>query len=198
MHIALSGVDGSGKGTQIALLSKYLEQQGYDVAVTKAYGDEEKETLAPWLEYLDDVAITLVFQAMHRQQYASTVSALKRGKVVISDRWDESFWAYHKQYGYLADKPELREALNQMSFNSHKPDLGILLDVDPRITRRRLKVRGMDYFDRKPVPHHDSLREGYLEYAREQDWHIIDGGQTSEAVHHQIIEAVKPLIDRAR
>jgi dTMP kinase len=190
MHIVISGVDGSGKGTQCQLLKYALEEKGYSIQITKAYGDTEKEAFAPFVQYWDDLAITLLFQALHRQQYVDTQVALQKGRIVISDKWDDPYEAYHRQFGLLAKDSYLRNALSLLAFEGSEPDLGFVLDVPFEITEPRMRIRGKDFFDKKDVSFHQAMRNGYLAIASERNWVVLDGSKSSTTIHEEILNHI--------
>jgi len=191
MLICITGVDGCGKGTQIYLLKEALKRLGHSVSISKAYGDAEKESLAHFFRLWDDLAITMAFQALHRQQYVNAMSALKKGNIVIADRWDESYLAYHTQFGYLATHPVLRKKLNEMAFEGYLPDLGFLLNVSVEVTEKRMTARGKDFFDEKDTEYHCKMGKAYLKIARERDWYVIDGNRHPDEIHQEIFSIVR-------
>lgn len=194
MLISITGLDGCGKGTQIALLKKHLEKKGKVVFYSKAYTDDIKAIFSPYLEYWSPIARMFFFQALYAQQCIESVRALKEGKIVIADRWDESYIAYHSQYGILAKNKKLRNQLHQLAFRGIKPDLTFFLDIPPEMVFERTKLRGQDFFDKGSLEYHRKMREGYLKLAKERNWIIIDGTQTVETIHKIIVAEVEKYI----
>ncbi|MBI2464834.1 thymidylate kinase [Candidatus Shapirobacteria bacterium] len=190
----VTGIDGCGKGTQIFLLKDRLEKDGHDVAVVKAYGDAEKESLSHFMRVWDDMTITLIFQGLQHQQYANTLRERHQKKIVLADRWDESFYAYHSVFGPLSKCPELRDTLNQIAFNNCIPKLTFLLDVPIAEAEKRLISRGMDYFDKKGFKYHSVMRQQYLNIAKERKWVIIDGTLKPDQIHEIIYSEVRKSI----
>ena len=194
MLIFIVGLDGCGKGTQISLLKKYLEKKGKKVFYSKAFTDDVKEIFSPYLEYWDQVSRMFFFQALHAQQCTEAVDAIKRGEIVIADRWDESYIAYHSQYGILAQNKDLRNQLNQLAFQGIEPNLTFFIDIPPETVPKRTQLRGQDFFDREPLEYHRKMREGYLGLAEKRKWIIIDGTQTIQAIHRTIIAEIEKYI----
>jgi dTMP kinase len=129
MLVTITGIDGCGKGTQLQHLAAFLQGQGRSVFVSKAYGDAEKELFALFIERATDEAVMFLFQAMHAEQRAKAARAQERGEIVLADRWDESYEAYHSQYGVLSHDTELRQRLNEVAFRGWRADTTILLRV---------------------------------------------------------------------
>ncbi len=193
MLICIAGIDGCGKSTQVEMLKEYLESRGRAVFLSKAYGKEEKERFSEFINCCDQLAILFLFQALHAQQRIKAERALAEGKTVIADRWDESYLVYHSVYGILADKPDLRESINEMAFNGMRPDITFLIDVpveeaDQRCTRRQ---KSNDFFELLPREYHESMRKGYLDLAKKMDWTVINGIKPTPLVHEEMISYIK-------
>lgn len=95
-YIALEGVDGSGKTTQVAKLAEYFRKLGKSVVATREprkeglIGDIVQQVLTGKLK-MSAVALQYLFstdRVLHHEDVI--IPALKAGKVVISDR---CFWS---------------------------------------------------------------------------------------------------------
>ncbi len=186
MIICITGLDGCGKSTQIDLLKKYFKKKDYSVFVSKAYGKDEKECLERFIQYWNPLAIMFFFQALHSQQRIETVKALKKGKIIIADRWDESYLAYHSHFGLLSKNEPLRKRLNEIAFAGIIPDITFLLDIPIEIAMERTKNRGVDFFDKHPWDYHSVMRIGYLKLAKKRKWIVLDGTASPKNIHKQI------------
>ena len=94
MFIAIEGMDGSGKSTQIELLRQYFEQRHQEAVITREPGGTdigeqireillrpENRAMAAWTE-------ALLYAASRAQHVAELIEpALAAGKIVISDRY---------------------------------------------------------------------------------------------------------------
>lgn len=190
MLVTITGIDGCGKGTQLQHLAAFLQGQGRSVFVSKAYGDAEKELFALFIERATDEAVMFLFQAMHAEQRAKAARAQERGEIVLADRWDESYEAYHSQYGVLSRDTELRQRLNEVAFGGWRADVTILLRVPVAMAMERCRIRGADFFDLKGVQYHQSLSDRLDELASELGWHVIDGSLPHKEVHQRIVDVV--------
>lgn len=190
MLFTITGIDGSGKSTQIYLLKKFLEIKGYSVSVSKAYGNAEKEGLAHFFQYWDDLTITFIFQGLHRQQYVETKKRLNDGRIVLADRWDETYLAYHTKFGFLSENYETMCRLNKLAFEGLVPDITFFIDTPIEVARRRLKARGMDFFDKKSAEHHLKMRESIIEVLKERNSIFITGDKDINEIHLIIAEKV--------
>ncbi len=190
MLFAITGIDGSGKSTQIYLLKKFLERKGHAVSISKAYGNAEKESLAHFFQYWDDLTITLIFQGLHRQQYVEAKKSLSKGKIVIADRWDETYLAYHTEFGFLSENHEIMYRLNKLAFEELIPDITFFIDTPIEAAQRRLKARGMDFFDKKSAEHHLKMRELIIEVLKGRNSIFIDGAMDINEIHLAIIKEI--------
>lgn len=187
MIINLTGIDGCGKGTQITLLAQHLEEAGRRVFVSKAYGDAEKETLSMFIRKWHQTSILFLFQALHVQQRIEAFAAEERGDLVISDRWDDSYYAYHRNFGILMDDRDLREKLNRIAFEDRLPDITFFLDAPLEVAQTRMDARGRDFFDKHPLSYHRTMQEGYRELAKERGWITINSEESVEKIHDEIV-----------
>lgn len=190
MIICITGIDGCGKGTQKELLATRLQNAGKTVFLSKAYGDAEKECFSAFMEYWSQESILFAFQALHVEQRVRAKRAEARGEIVIADRWDESYVAYHTAYGILENDPTLRDRLNEIAFAGIVPDHTFFLDVSVEEAEKRLVTRGMDFFDKRGVEYHNTMRSQYLRIAAERGWSILDGGKSAVAIHHEILKVL--------
>jgi len=95
--ITFEGIDGSGKSTQIRKLAKFLEDNGFDIIITREPGGsvrgEEIRNLLLQGEVDRWSAETeiLLFTAARRDHLERIIlPALQDGKIVICDRFSES------------------------------------------------------------------------------------------------------------
>jgi dTMP kinase len=131
----LEGVEGAGKGTQIARAEEYLRSLGLDVLVTRepggtAAGEQIRELLLdPGTGKLDARAEALLVAASRAQTVASVIRpALAEGKVVICDRYVDSSLAYQGWARGLGEQDVL--TLNVWATQGLFPDLVILLHLE--------------------------------------------------------------------
>ena len=186
MLICFTGIDGCGKSTQVSLLRDYLRKQGKKVYVSKAYGDVEKKIFSTYIEGIKQEALLFLFQAFHIQQRLKAVNAIKKGEIVVADRWDESYIAYHSQRGILSRNKELRKELNSIAFRNIIPELTFLLDLSVREAQKRIKARGGGFFDQKSVEYHEMMRKGYLMLAEKRGWYILDAKRSPDILHQAV------------
>lgn len=101
IFITMEGSDGSGKTTQINLLSEFLKKNNYDVIITREPGgtnisEAVREILLnPEFKEMDPTTELLLYTAARAQLMAQVIRpALEAGKAVISDRFIDSALVY--------------------------------------------------------------------------------------------------------
>lgn len=194
MIISITGIDGCGKSTQVENLLNYLSKNNYKIYLSKAYGNEEKAIFEKLIPEFHQKAILFLFQALHVQQLQKTLSAQKEGKIIVADRWDDSYLAYHSTNGVLAKNPYLRNELNKLAFEGIKPSLTFYLDVDIDIIIQRLKIRGESFLEKRLKDFFLKMRESYHILAKEENWITIDGTLSINEVTQTIIDHVNLLL----
>ncbi len=194
MLINITGIDGCGKGTQLQHLADYLTQNGKKIFLSKAYGPREKEIFSLFIERAHDLTVMFLFQAMHVEQRMQAEQALRDGAIVLADRWDDAYLAYHSQHGLLAGDTTLRDKLNELAFGGIKPNITFLLKVRVSVGMERCRLRGADFFDRKGEAHHQSNADYLDKLATEHGWIVIDGEKPHREIHEEIVSTIQPLI----
>lgn len=204
--ITLEGGEGCGKSTQIKLLAEYLQSKGIDVVLTKEPGStEEGKTLRELLvtgdkDKFDAVSECLLYYADRRCNLTKVVwPALEKGKWVISDRYADSTEAY-QYYGY--DKRvdiHTLQSLYKIVAGDFKPDLTLILDIDPQIGMRRSYAKAATMavkelrFESRQIDFHHNLRRGFLEIAEREPERcaVVDADTDIETLHKRIVEIVE-------
>jgi len=123
---------------------------------------------------------------------------LDAGKWVISDRFHDSTRAYQGLTGGVDAK--LIGALEELALNGHKPDLTLVLDMDPEIAFARVRERQLedalvdtgDRFEKENLEWHRKLREGFLEIARNNRERcvVVLADRTEDKLEEAIWQAV--------
>ena len=132
--ITFEGIDGSGKSTQIRKLAKFLEDNGYDIIITRepggSVGGEEIRNLLLQgaVDRWSAETEILLFTAARRDHLERIIlPALQGGKIVICDRFTDSTRMYQGMRG-----PKLRDLVDKLTKEviNCDPDLTIIIDID--------------------------------------------------------------------
>ncbi len=192
MLIAVEGIDGSGKTTIANFLKDFLKKQSYEVVLLKEPSDSKwgkmlkesfkKGRLPPKKE--------LEFFILDRKYNVerNIAPALKSGKIVILDRYYYSTLAYQGALGFNID--EIKK-INE-SF-APKPDLVIILDVDPKIAIERIKRKrgGINKFE--DLNYLKKVRSIFLSI-KDDNIVVIDANKDLDYVKQEVLKAVSNLI----
>ena len=171
LFITLEGGDGSGKSTQSALLTRWLQEQGREVVHSREPGGtdlglELREIVLHRRGHIAPRAEALLYAADRAHNIATTVRpAIEAGAIVIQDRYLDSSVAYQGA-GRVLDAGEVR-SLSLWATEGLLPDLTVLLDLDPTVGRARLDEARTRYdrLESEQQEFHERVRAGYLELA---------------------------------
>lgn len=204
VFITLEGPEGAGKSTQAAALADWLRKLRLDVVLTREPGEgrigkQIRGILAdPASAALSPGAEALLLAADRAQHVAEFLHpALNAGKIVICDRYVDSFIAY-QGYGRGMDINWL-EQLNQVSSGGLMPDLTLLLLLEPEQGLARTRRRGAaDRWEREELSFHRRVLAGYRQIARKNNWRVckIEADAAPQQVQEQAREAVLELLHR--
>ncbi|MCA1712848.1 MAG: dTMP kinase [Actinobacteria bacterium] len=180
VFVALEGGEGAGKSTQARLLATWLEEQGHEVVLTRepgatAAGQRIRDLLLdPATGGLAPRAEALLYAADRAQHVAGVVlPALRRGAVVITDRFVDSSLAYQGA-GRQLERDEVAK-LSRWATEGLRPDLTLLLDVEPEVGLARARGEGApDRIEQESLAFHRRVREGFLDLAQlEPDRYLV-------------------------
>lgn len=192
--ITLEGCDGSGKSTQVALLKEKLAELKLPFVVTREPGGTPiSEQVRNIILDEDNKAMVwrteaLLYAASRAQLVGELiVPSLNEGTHVICDRYVDSTLAY-QGYGRGLNIAELI-TINDYATNGLKPDLTILLDIEPGLTVARMAKRKADRLEGEKIEFHQRVRSGYLELAKRDSTRflIIDAQRSIAEIHEEIL-----------
>ena len=204
--IAFEGGEGAGKSTQIGLLADHLAQRGIATLTTREPGGtpegRELRRLLLGTEGAEwrPMAETLLMVADRVQHIERVIApALAAGTTVLTDRFVGSTLAYQ---GAGRGIPEaFIRTLHREACGDLRPDLTIVLDLDPRAglarSRRRLAASGSDEarFEALDLAFHDRVRQAFLGLAAgPHRAAVIDASGSVEAVATAVRAAVADLV----
>ena len=196
--IAFEGGEGTGKSTQSQLLAKWLEQEGETVLLSREPGvtelgkDLRKILLGHETGAISPRAEALLYAADRAHHVFSVIRpGLDRGDVVITDRYFDSSAAYQGA-GRVLNPSEVAR-ISRWATESLYPTLTILIDVPATIGLARLK--SLDRLEAEPIEFHERVRQEFLQIAMmdPERYLVVDGTQTVEEIHTEIIARVAEL-----
>ncbi len=205
--ISFEGIDGSGKTTQLDRLRESLTRQGHSVVVAQEPGgtrvglEIRKLLLNAANTDLQPVPELLLYFASRAQNIQEVIRpALEAGQVVLADRFTDATAAY-QGYGRELGLDAVR-AVEKVACGGLKPDLTLLLDVDPAIGVTRALQRNADQpidesrMEQEAAAFYDRVRRGYLElsHAEPQRIRLIDARNSIEKVGEAIEKTVQEFL----
>jgi dTMP kinase len=201
--VVFEGPEGAGKSTQVSLFAERLRRAGVPLTVTREPGGTPTGDAIRELVLHADVAIDplvefLLYSASRAQHVLEVIRpALGRGEVVLSDRYAGASVAY-QGYGRGLDLAFVND-LNRRATGGLRPDLTVLLDLDPEVGLQRVAGRGAeDRLEREALAFHQRVREGFLAQAEaDPSWLVVDAGAAPEAVADAVWKAATERLGAA-
>ena len=202
VFITLEGTEGSGKSTQLKTVEQYLQQHNRRyIKVREPGGTPIAEEIRNLLKtprnddaMCDTTELLLMYAA--RAQLVNTVikPAIEQGIDVICDRHDLSTVAYQGG-GRGMDLSEIK-AISKVVLGDFKPNLTILLDIDPIKGMQRAKARGeLDRFEQSKMDFFVRVRNTYLECAKQDSntIKVVNGDDSIDNVSSHIRQLLDNL-----
>ena len=169
MFISIEGIEGCGKSTLVNGLSEHLQNKKIEHVITNEPGStsigkilrkillDKKQQISPLTELL------LMFSDRLDHLEKVIKPSLKEGKIVITDRYIDSTYAYQGA-GRGISKDIIDNLVTQTEILL--PDKTILLDLDPEIGLKRASSRNeLDRFESENLEFHKRLRKSFLKAA---------------------------------
>ncbi len=186
--IVFEGVDGAGSTTQTELLYKYFKSKDKKVVKTceptdGPVGKLIRKALRHELKFSWDT-LQLMYSADRADHLDKLIlPSLEAGKVVISDRYFFSTYAY----GELnLDGKWLRS----LSRNFPLPDVAFLVDVPVGVAIKRINAsRGKkELYEKEKLL--AKVRENYLKQAKEFNFVVLDGTKSKQEIAEEVIKGL--------
>ncbi len=192
--ITFEGIEGSGKSTQSKMLHEFLLTKNYDAIITREPGGVTAAELIRGVLLDENIAkleakseIFLNFAARIEHVEKLIKPSIKAGKIVISDRFFDSTFAY-QGFGFGADLA-LIEKVKNLAIDDFVPDITFLIDVPVELAFARIEGRSTNNrYEKFGKDFHQKTREGFLQMARKNSRIIVIDGTKNIA---EIAEAIK-------
>jgi len=218
--IAVEGIDGSGKQTQVRLLARELESRGYQVLSTgfpqygswfgKMVGQFLNGELGP-LSSVDPHFAALLYAGDRFECKQPIVTALESGAVVLADRYVASSLAHQAARAVPEKRAEFRAWIEHLEYNIYglpKEDLVLYLRLPPREAQTLVaKKSARAYTDsahdilESNVRHLQAAADMYDDLARASNWKTIECFDSmkqmirpAEEISAEVLAAVLPII----
>lgn len=212
--ITFEGLDGSGKSTQLRLLTETLRARGEPVVATRQPGgtaigerirslllSSRTESLSPMSE------LGLMFSDRAQAIQEVILPALTSGKIVLCDRFTDSTEAYQGGGRQIGSAVVLNLHANLCS--GLQPDLTILLLPDFDLSLERARRRNQrtskqemandeNRFEREKDGFYRRVFDKYKEIAA-RDFNrvaVFDGDHSIGEIHRRIVQTVEKRLTR--
>ncbi len=199
--IVMEGGEGAGKSTHAQFARDWLERRGRRALLTREPGGTPLAeairalVLRDWEEGIDGATeLLLMFAARAAHLQALIRPALGAGQDVVCDRFVDATYAYQGAGRGLRTADI--DALAKVVLRGLRPDLVILLDIDPEDGARRVQGRGTaNRFDEEARAFQSRVRKAYLRRARREPrrYAVIDANRNREAVQADVARALERL-----
>ncbi|AKB42442.1 dTMP kinase [Methanosarcina vacuolata] len=199
--ITLEGIDGSGKSTVAEKLKKNPEIKAFNPIFTRepTRGTLTGNAVEKAIQSdTDQLAELFLFTADHAEHLAKLIKpALENGKIVISDRYSDSRYAYQG----ITLKTHLENPLEWVK-DLHRswtivPDLTFLFDIRPEISIERCGKRGeQSKFEKLEFLR--GVREIFLKLAADdpERFIVIDASHSPEYVEKEVVKKIQEFLSR--
>jgi len=218
--IAIEGIDGSGKNTQVRLLQHELTSRGHSVYSTsfpqyeswfgKMVGKFLNGELGP-LDKVDPHFSALLYAGDRFEAKSRIAEALNRGAIVLADRYVASNLAHQTARVAAERRAEFISWIEQLEYGIYdlpREDLVLYLRVPPREAQSLVKKKpSRSYTDsthdilEASIRHLEDAADMYDLLSRQSPWATIqcyDAVQrrmrSPEEISKDILSAVNPLV----
>ncbi|MEO8148193.1 MAG: dTMP kinase [Bacteroidia bacterium] len=206
LFIAFEGIDGSGKSTQVKLLSDSLTKAGHKVYSTFEPTDSPiglmiRDIFGHRIE-ADHRTIAGLFVADRLDHLLSKTNGIlkkmEEGYTVITDRYYFSSYAYHGAHMDL----KWVIAANSLSADLLRPEMNIYIDISPEISMQRLTKGRSSMELYETIENLRKVKEKYMEAMEllkfKEHIFITDGNRSPETIAADIWKKVSHIIAGAK
>ncbi|MEO0199155.1 MAG: dTMP kinase [candidate division WOR-3 bacterium] len=195
--LTIEGIEGSGKSTLTEGIIEFLKTKGFNVVYSREpggtkVGESVRNILLADGNEMDPMTEVFLFLAARRENVRKNIlPALRDGKVVVCDRYIDSTIAYQ---GYGRGLPiKLLRRLNKLATYGIKPDLTLVIDIDPEKGLKRISGKELDRIERENIDFHRRVRDGYRKIARISGRRVklLDGELPKEELLKKAISLVE-------
>jgi len=211
LFITFEGPEGSGKTTHANLLKEYLQNNGYEVDLTREPGgtplsENIREILLdPSHNIMNERTELLLYEAARAQHIAERIKpALETNKVVICDRFADASVVYQGiARGLGEDKVHW---LNEFATEGLMPDLTFIMDIAIKdgLEKARNSSRAKwnedtgDRIEQENLEFHRTVREGYRKLAKKHKnrCHLLDLSNSIDDVQEKIEQITVEALEK--
>lgn len=202
--LTIEGCEGAGKTTAKGVVLQWLKAAGHEYIETREPGGTplaeqlRNLVLSEHEEQVSDTTELLMVFAARCQNLSQRIEpALAEGKVVVCDRFTDATYAY--QGGGRGIDEQRIAILEQLVQGGRRPDMTLLLDVEPELGLARAQGRAealgesLDRIEQEAIEFFYRVRNVYQERAKRfpGQYVVVDGSQSITQVEEQIIKVLQ-------
>tara|TARA_B100001057_G_scaffold447516_1_gene487072 strand:- start:2335 stop:2946 length:612 start_codon:yes stop_codon:yes gene_type:complete len=193
IFITFEGPEASGKSSQILLLEKFLKKKNIPFIITREPGGTKlAESLRKLIlsnnsniNNLEELLLLMAARSNHINNVI--LPNLKKGKVVISDRYADSTFVYQgfvNKFGIMKSKK-----LHTILLNNFQPSLTFVFNIKINEILKRLKKRKIkNKYDNTNINFHKDVINGYKKISKSKRFINIDASKSKFEIHNKILK----------
>ena len=193
LFITFEGPEASGKSSQILLLKKYLIKKNIPYIITREPGgtnlsEKLRKIILSNRSKLNNLEEILLLMAARSNHINNIILPnLKKGKIVISDRYADSTFVYQgfvNNFGISKTKKLHAEILNNF-FPTYTFVFNLKIDeIIKRLKKRKVKNK----YDKIDINFHQSVIEGYKKISKPKRYISINASLSKSKIHANILK----------
>lgn len=201
LFVSLEGIDGAGKTSLKEMLIPRLQKQYDIISIREPGGTVISEKIRHLLldagnSTMGSRTEALLYAAARSQVVEEVIQpALQAGKLVLADRFLDSTIAY-QGYGRGMDLSFLHQ-LNHLCTGGIKPDLTLLLDIEPEMAYLRRRGETPDRLEQEGLNFQSRVRTGYLQLCKEEPQRIkcLDGSASLPDIAAESLKHIEQMVE---
>lgn len=203
--ITIEGMEATGKSTAIAMVVEWAKQYGLEIITTKEPGGTEVGLALREVFLHNDLnskfspisELCTLFACKAQLLNDVVIPALTDGKIVISDRYTDTLFAY--QGGGKRYPIGIIKAMEKATLTDLAPDATLLMEVPLETSLLRIRNRRPDLnnvMDFMPLEFYERVNKVFQARAKvSKVTRPIQGDQPMEKVREDIFAALTDLLD---
>ena len=195
LFVSFEGPEASGKSSQIILLKNFLIKNKIPYIVTREPGGtiiseklrniilQKKNNITN----LEEILLLMAARLNHINQIIKP--NLKKGKLVISDRFADSTFVYQGFVNGFGIKKI--QKLHKDLLNNFLPTKTFLFklpsnEIIKRLNKRKIKNK----YDIKDIKFHNNIALGYKQISNNKRFTLINGLMSKDKIHKKILKTL--------
>ncbi len=194
--ITFEGPEASGKSSQIILLKKFFIKNKIPYFITREPGGTKlAESLRKLIlnnkSNINNIEEILLLMAARSNHINNIILPnIKKGKMVISDRYADSTFVYQgfvNKFGISKVKK-----LHSQLLNNFYPDYTFIFNLNVNEIIKRIKKRKFkNKYDKTNISFHKTVISGYKKISNSKRYINIDASLSKHDIHKNILKSLK-------